>query len=296
MMKKSTSLLFFIILCLTYTVSVRAAQREITLAYLEQGLSELNENEKQIALQLLANELIKDSGLYMTIKPISTFPEIKRLILAGKIDYVIFNSYHYISHHDFIDQNINTPIWTIQRGPSDKENHIIVANKRHSSLDIKQFKDKTASLHQQYLLMKFYFEYIIKKTSGLNSSTFFKSINNTKTASKALLDVYFGLSDLCIVPKYIYDLSIDLNPALSQKLSIIHQSGERFLPILIFSFKHVDPVSKEVINNNIAKIGDTIRGRQILDMFNIQSVKLTNQEQIKPMINLYTNYQALIKQ
>ena len=53
--------MLLLLLCLT-DLSVSLAElekKQVHLAYLENGLSELKNNEKQVALQLLANELIK---------------------------------------------------------------------------------------------------------------------------------------------------------------------------------------------------------------------------------------------
>jgi len=270
-----------------------AEQQKVTLAYLENGLSELNENEKQIALQLLANEIIKDSRLHMLIKPVSTFSEIKHLINKAEIDYVILNSFHYITHYDFLTQFITPPIWAIQRGPKERENYILVANKRFSGFKISQLRNTTISLHKQYLLMNFYLDYLVKKQSKQNSTQFFKRLNYTKTASKAVLDVYFGKSDVCIVPEHIYNLTIDLNPAIKQELAIIHQSNEQFLPVLFFNFKRNDSLVNSIVNNNISNISNTVRGQQILEMFNIEEVKRTTPHQLQPMRTLFNNYQAL---
>ncbi|MFW5444421.1 MAG: phosphate/phosphite/phosphonate ABC transporter substrate-binding protein [Methylococcaceae bacterium] len=282
-----------ILFCVSTPNLVLAQQQFVTLAYLENGLKELKNNEKQVALQLLANELIIDSGLQMNVIPMRTFSEMQESIEDGDIDYVIFNSFHFLSHYDFLQDYFVAPLLAIKRGPSDRENFIIVANKQYADMDLNSLRNKTLSLHPQYLLMKFYLAYLIKQSSGLDYKQFFNKIKHTKTASQAVLDVYFGISDLCIIPKHIFDLTVDLNPAIMKKLVILHQSEEQFFPVLVFSFKHLDGSVRNLINRNLSELNQSVRGEQILDMFNIQSINPVTLEQLQPMRILFQNYQTL---
>ncbi len=285
-------LFFLVLFYLTSSNLVIANEEQLTLAYLENGLNELSNNKKQMGLQFMADELVKGSDLQMTILSVNTFPEIKRLIKAGKIDYLILNSFYYISHHDFLHQFFTAPIWAVQRGIADKENYILVGQKHTPAQDLKQLQGKRLSFHPQYLLMKFYLKYLIKQSSSLDIDDFFKNLKHTRTASQAILDVFFGISDVCIVPKHIFELTADLNPAIKQKLSIVHQSGEKFLPVLIFDFNRTVS-SHEHINNNLSTIGNSVRGRQLLEMLNIEAIKITNPEQLQPMRELFYSYKAL---
>ncbi len=288
-------LFFAILFCFAGSNLVKAEQKLFTLAYLENGLKELKNNDKQVALQLFANELIRGSGVQMTVKPVRTFPEMQQLISDGKVDYAIFNGYHLLEHYDFLHDHFVTPLLTIQRGPSGRENFIIVANKQYMGQQLKDLQGKTLSLHPQYLLMKFYLEYLIAKSTGLDILHFFNKIKHTKTASQAVLDVYFGSSDLCIIPKHIFDLTVELNPAIMQKIFIMHQSGKQFLPVLILNFKHVDNSIRSLINKNVSMLNQSARGQQILEMFSLQSVHTVKLEQLQPMQKTFKHYQSLLK-
>jgi len=278
----------------TFNLAFAQQYNEVTLAYLENGLNELSNNKKHMALQFLSEELVKGSDIRISILPVSTFPEIQSLIIAGKIDFVIFNSFYYIRHHDFLAQFIKDPIWVVQRGDQDKENYILLTNKQYADQNIIRLQGQRISFYPHYLLMKLYLEHLTKQSNSQDVASFFKKIKHTKTASQAVLDVFFGISDVCIVPKHIFDLTADLNPAIKQKLSIFHQSGEKFLPVLIFDFNHTNPVHNH-IHKNLSKIGDTVRGKQLLDMLNIEAIKVTNQEQLKPMQKLFQSHQVLLK-
>lgn len=48
-----------------------------------------------------------------------------------------------------------------------------------------------------------------------------------------------------------------------------------------------------MINKNLATLADTPRGEKILELFNIQSVKLIVPEQLQTMHKLFLDYQSL---
>ncbi len=83
----------------------------------------------------------------------------------------------------------------------------------------------------------------------------------------------FGVSDICIVAKHIFDLSVELNLAILKKVVIVHQSGETFLPVLFFSFNHLNSDIRNSINANMSVLKQTTQGKNILDMFNNQVSK-----------------------
>jgi len=285
--------MFIMVFLLAVSNVVSAEPNELTMAYVENGLTELRNNEKQVALQLLVNELIKDSGFKMVVKPFSTFAQLQRSIVTGDVDFLIINSFHYISHADFFHKEIVEPIWSVLHGPLDYETHILVAHKRYAELSLQDFKGKQISFYTQHLMMNFNLEYIVKKASGLDSSHFFKKIKSTKTASQAVLDVYFGGSDLCVIPKYLYDLTVELNPAMLKKIVIIKPESEQFIPVLLFNFKHTDPAARGAVNKNIAVLDETVRGKQIMEIFKVQIVNLITEEELEPMRKLFQTYQAL---
>ncbi len=273
-----------------------AEENQMTTIYLQNGLNELSKNEKQMGLQLLSNELIKDSGMTMVVKPVNTFEKIQQLIKAGEIDYAILNSFHYLKHFDYLHQVANKSLWTIQRGPNSTEKYIIVANKDLKNKTIGQLSGASLSFYPHYLLMNFYLDFTIKQSSGLTREQFFKKMKHTKTASQAILDVFFGISELAIVPRFVFDLTVELNPAIKQQLVIIHQSKETFFPVLIFNFnsRH-PPFIKKMVNNNLTTLDDKARGKQILDMFNIRSIKPINFDQLQSMRLLFQQYTLLLK-
>ncbi len=228
-----------LLLCI-FPMAGSEANKDVIFAYLVAGLTDLKSNERQIALQLLANELTRDTDLKILIKPVLTFARMQDLIEQGKIDFTIINSFHYLDNYQFFQKVITSPVWAVRRGPADFESYLVVAQKQYADIPLNFFRNKQLSTHSQYLLMNFYLEFLLYNSTRDAAQDFFNKIKQTKTASHVVLEVYFNASDLCIVPRHIFDLTVDLNPAILKGLAVIHQSESLFSPALTFTFEHVD--------------------------------------------------------
>lgn len=286
--------LFFLISCsIFFNAAVSAQEQTLTLAYLENGLADLKDSEMQIALQLLAKELTQDSDVNMSIKAVPTLPEMFALIKSGKVNYTIINSFNYIMEKDQLSPYLDATMWAIQRSQKAQEDYVLVVRKETPYKDIGSLSGKRLSLHQDYLLMKLYLQFIVKKNSHLSLEKFFKSVKNTRTASQTVLDVYFSTSDVCIVPQHILDLVAELNPDINNKLKVVHHSGEQFIPALVLSFKGIPENINTIVAHNTEQINRTLRGQQILNMFHIQSLVKTSVNQLDYMIDMYNEYKSM---
>lgn len=287
-------LIVSIIVCLLSLPRTSVANpKEIAIAYLQNGLGHLNSYERQIALQSLANKIFKTQGFNIKLIPFVSFFEMQQSIIQGDIDFSIINSFHYLSHHPFFQQYTVNPIWTVQRGTSAAENYILIANNQHTGKSLADFKNKTISLYKEHLLLEFYLDFLTKKESGQIHSAFFSKIKYTNSISLSVLDVFFGNSDLCLVSSHVFDLATELNPAIKKKVTIIHQSGEKFLPGLLLGFKHVDPSIRHIIDTRVSKFDTSPVGQKILELLSIQRIRTIRQEELSPMLDLFKNYQVL---
>ncbi|BCG65950.1 MAG: hypothetical protein methR_P3822 [Methyloprofundus sp.] len=286
---------YVLVICLYLALTnvAHAKPEQFTLAYLKTGLSELTDTNRRVGLKLLVNELIQDDTVRQTIQPVDSLAGLQHLIIRSDVDYIFINSYHYISHYDFFKQHLKQPIWAIQRGTERRENYIIVTRKRYAGQSLHQLRGKNISLYQPYLLVKLYLDYLIKQSDNQNSTQFFSKIKYTKTASQPILDVFFGKSDLCIVQQHIFDLAVDLNPAILKELTIIHESGHLFFPALAFSLKQADSLYITTVNQGLSNFEENIRGEQILEMLGLHKIIPIQAEQLQPMYHIYQAFHGL---
>jgi ABC-type phosphate/phosphonate transport system substrate-binding protein len=287
--------LVLVILLVFYSIvfSVHAQQQTLNIVYLENGLKDLNKVDKLVALNLLAKEFIKGSDTDTSLVAVNSIEEMIDSIKQGKVHYGILNSYYYLAYSEQLKPFMGPDLWKIQRSFEEKEDYVLVVNKNIDYIDIKSLAGKRLSVHQDYLMMNFYLKYWIKKTANQPVEKFFKSIKNTKTASQSVLDVFFNTSDVCIVPEYILNLVRELNPAINNDIKVVHHSGANFIPALVLTFNYSGNAYADKVRNNLGTLTDTVRGQEILNLFNIKNITPAHHDSLTYMFDIFNEYALL---
>lgn len=265
----------------------------VTIAYLQDGLSELQKTEKQVAFKLWAEELTGKGKFEVVILPVTTMSRMSALIKAKAVNFAILNTVHFLNHRDELQEYFDRTIWAVQRTASLYEEYIVVTGKEKNIEKIAQLAGKRFSIAKDRLLMNFYLDYLILKAGYPVSAGFFKKVKETYTASQAVLDVFFGKSDACIVPKHVFDMAVELNPSIMERLKIIHRSGANFIPVLIIGSVFNSDFVNSVLSDSINKIHDSPRGEQIIDLLKIHSAVVIGPEQLAMMSSIYSDYRRL---
>jgi hypothetical protein len=270
-----------------------AESQKITLAYLETGLKDLNDANRHAALQLLSKELTRGSDLEFQVVALQSMPEMLEMFAAGKLNYIIINSYLYLTDRLKLQYYLNDELWAIQRAEDANEEYVLVVANDYNYKNINSLSGKSISVHKDYLLQKFYLNYLIQKQTGLPVDKFFKRIKETRTDSQAVLDVFFRTSDSCLVPQYVVNLVAELNPAVLQGIHIVHHSGADFIPAIVLVSKNNPMYIGNIVRKNLLTLSESTRGQEILNLFSIKSIRLSNAAALQNMIKIYDDYQSL---
>ena len=269
----------------------RAQEKNMTLAYIETGLKELNNTDKHVALQILAKELTKNVDTRLAVTPLNSMREMLDLANAGKLNYSLINSYFYLKNIEQLRPLITDEIWAAQRGQDLEEDYVLIVNNDTDYRDIRSLSGKRLSTYTDDLLMGFYLQQLIQREANTSPERFFKSIKDTRTLSQSVLDVFFKTSDSCIVPNHIVDLVVELNPAVKQGIKIVHHSGANFIMALILVFKNNPETEANAIRGNLQELPNSVAGQQILELFHIKTITQIPPESLNNMLSLYRQHQ-----
>lgn len=285
--------LVFLLALFGFVFNAYAQQPTLNIVYLENGLKDLNKVDKLVALNLLAKEFIKGSDSDISLLAVNSIEEMIDWVKQGKVHYGILNSYYYLSYSEQLKPFTGPDLWKIQRSFEEKEDYVLVINKNIDYKDLKSLAGKRLSVHQDYLMMNFYLKYWLKKSANQPVEKFFKSIKNTKTASQSVLDVFFNTSDVCIVPEYILNLVRELNPAINKGIKVVHHSGANFIPALVLTFNYSSNAYADKVRSNLEALTDTVRGQEILNLFNIKNITPTHHDSLAYMFDIFNEYALL---
>lgn len=287
---------FITLLCCLGAICCLASEVQaaspVTIVYLQDGMSELQKTEKQVALQLWVEEMAHEGDLEVEVLPVATVSRLVQLIKLKKVNYVIINSVHYLKHGE-LKEFFKQSFWAVQRSNTLYEEYVIVSRKQNNIKGFKQLPNTQLSIAHDGLLMHFYLNYLALKAGYPASKRIFKKIRNTHTASQAVLDVYFGKSDVCIVPRHILNMAVELNPSIMERLNIAHRSGDIFIPVLIIGTTNTPDDVSAAFADAIEVINASPRGEQIINLFKINSIVRIQPEKLAAMSAIYTEFQRL---
>jgi ABC-type phosphate/phosphonate transport system substrate-binding protein len=282
------ALFLFAIFFSSSSVTLAAESSISHFVYLQDGIDDSQSAEKQIAIKVWNEWVAQNGDFNISTHSAATMPDFFKLIKNQKIDYALMDGSNFVRYYNKLKPILSGEAWGVQRSDKAYEEYVLLTRKGGNVTEINELKGTTLSLYPDYGLLRMYLDKLIMNVSHTSLGNFFNIIREVQTESQAILDVFFGYSDVCLVSKHVLDAAVELNPAIRDKVKIIHRSGEKYVPVIYIAFNNVSDIEQSRFNKAMNKLNNTTRGKQLLNLFGIQAIKKINQEKLYPMLELNT--------
>lgn len=169
------------------------------------------------------------------------------------------------------------------------ERFIILSDKKSKFKSITDLKDAKISISSDYSgtsIQYYWLNNLFNKQFGTSFDKYSKNISVAKEYKQALMDVFFGKSDVCIINKFTYYTMIKLNPQIDKTLQVIVES-EDFAPKVIYLSDTFDQKLKSFILSRLLKLNKYDTGKQIKDVFRYDNIVLFEESLINSAKKLY---------
>lgn len=274
---------FLLLLSIIVMVNCAYAEDKINIAYLKEGLKDLNKAEKLIALQMWSEDVARINHVPAEIRSYDSMSELLSDIQLKQIHFALMNTGNYLMYQKQLLPFLSSDIYATLRTEEIYESFIVLVNKKSSINALDDLKNKRFSIVEDYIIQHRYLEYLTKNINRQSPAQYFKLLKTRPSENQALLDVFFGVSDGCIVAQHFYKMAIELNPTLADQLNVIINSGPVFIPAILIAFNYDTENIREKFGKNLLDAQFTARGREILDLFKINRIVRVDAEQLKPM-------------
>jgi ABC-type phosphate/phosphonate transport system substrate-binding protein len=122
--------------------------------------------------------------------------------------------------------------------------------------------------------------------------SFFSSVQEARTASQALMPVFFRTADACVVTGNVLDLASELNPQVGKELRILAKTGK--LAGGIIALRHDLPEQrKQKIKEALMTLRDDQEGRQLFVLFQLERLVPYRPEYLKGTEAFITEHRRL---
>jgi phosphonate transport system substrate-binding protein len=238
-------------------------QDRFVLAYSARMFYDVDQKDATAALTVYSKEIAKEHGAQVESIFYKDPEGLADAFLAGKVDLAVFMSDDYarLSHKLDFDMAMS-----IVRGGKKTERFFILVKSDSPYHNLQDLRNQSLSRAKGDGLGLLYLDGLLLKQKLPEAAKYFSVVNETVKPSQALLAVFFGQSDVCIVNERSYDLMSELNPQVKVRLRSIGVSPEYVLGVGIFR-KDMPAEKRKILENALLNIGDSPRGKQVLTLF-----------------------------
>jgi ABC-type phosphate/phosphonate transport system substrate-binding protein len=163
---------------------------------------------------------------------------------------------------------------------------------KHKVNDLKDLKGKKLLLPLNDRLSKIFIDTLTLRHSNQSAEFFFSSVRFKKKSNRLILDLFFGDTDAVVVYRSYFDVMVELNPQIAQKIIILENYP---LKSTNFAFFRHDYPYAELIFPKIDTFSRLPRGKQMLEIFKSDKLVRSKVKDLEPVEELLKEYKRLEK-
>jgi phosphonate transport system substrate-binding protein len=117
------------------------------------------------------------------------------------------------------------------------------------------------------------------------ASAHFGLITRVGKPARAVLPVFFGQQDACLISRYGYELMVELNPQIGSVLTAMAISPPLMHAIMVFD-RQFSPDDRPAVLRALLSLQDTPRGQQVMSVFSIDRLVEGTPADLAPSLDL----------
>ncbi len=262
----------------------------IKIGFYLDGIDQLEFKDNMLAIKAWFNILAKEVGEEIDVIYYSDLLKLEKDFKEHKIEYVSINLYHYLNNKKRFDSYISE-YWSIRKGEEKLDDYLIIVHEDSKIDGLKDISNKTIAIKNKNYLDTLFLNKELSKEKNLDGNNKLKTV---KSFSRAVLDVFFKKYDVCVVPKYSFELASELNPILNKRLKVISSSGPTFLPVIAFFHKNTKQILKDKFEQSVKNMKNTVAGKNIFNLFKMEELYRVEKDVIVKQKQYFDEYINLL--
>lgn len=220
---------------------------------------------------LLAEEAMKKLNIKLSSTKAILFEsmhELHEAVVHGEIDMVVAPPLlisRYFQHNELTDGYVGM----LESGDSDNLLLIVRNDKKINSM--KDLLGKRLVISNDDELADMFIDTLFLKALNKGYRNSVGSVEIQNKGSRAVLDIYFNKADMGVVYRNAYDVMVELNPNISEKVIIFDKIPvkSRNFSYFVRGYPFVDVMTTLAITT----LKNNVRAKQILDIFRMSTLE-----------------------
>jgi ABC-type phosphate/phosphonate transport system substrate-binding protein len=234
--------------------------------------AETDTRDARVAMELWARELSKSMGLETTPKTLifSDVKDLRSALTRGELTIITLSAVEYLSIRDSVKLR---PIIVASNNRGRERDQLLLVRKASDISSIQGLRNKTISLLPpgKHESSHIWLDVLLLRGGIRQAAGYFRKIQESATASQAIMSLFFGKVDAAIVSRGAFETAKTLNPQLGRRLTVMVES-KSLIGDLTCIPSSISNTLGQTIENAALDLHKTTTGRQIFTLFQIDRV------------------------
>ena len=298
----NNKLYFVLFISLLFVVKLNAQRGNdilpdstIYFGYSTKTLIDFDATNAKAALEVLSTHIARQRGYSNKIETIfySDLDELEKDLSENKLHMIVFIPHDYIKMKDKYQIE---PALVSERNGSAFTKFVLICRKDNIKRDFNYFKNKKlfVSVSEGNDLPFLWLNNILYDNGIESYKSLFGQVSEVAKPASAVLPVFFSKADAAIVLKSSYDLLKELNSQIKNDLIVLAESEPILLSITAFN-SNLSYSKKKNLQESIVSIKNSKEGKQMLDLFKVDSMVAYNPNYLKSTEDLLNKNKRIKK-
>lgn len=241
------------------------------------------------ALDIWVVEVGRRNGLRMESRIYNDVRDVLADLKAGKVDMVTGTMLDYLYLAERTD--IEVAFVGTSNGRKAEVFRLLV----RADADIKDLADlrgKRLVVRKGEELGLLYVDVLLLRKGLGTCRSLFETVTEKQRPSQAVLSVFFGQADACIVAEGVVETMAAMNPQVGERLRAMASSPDLVDRVSFFR-KAYDARAKDLLLRQASRLKETPGGRQLLLLFRGDGVARLRESELSPVRALLDEYKRL---
>lgn len=265
----------------------------LNVGYSIAAFVDMNTRDAHALTEVLVELLVRKTGLDLTSEVFMFYDlsSMDEAVRAAKLDVIILLALEYLEIGDHL--TLDPSFVPVMGGEVFDEFLLLVRRddrmKQLADLEKRKLMAGGSAGSSVPLL---WLDTMLMKEGLPPGKEFFSSIHEAKKAAQAVLPVFFGQADACVVLRRDFETMVELNPQVGETL-VIQRVSPGFLRGLICIRKGYG--YRDLAKRSFAELHSDPSGRQLLALFRVDKLIPFDPSYLESVRGLFREYRALRK-
>lgn len=267
--------------------------KTVGVGYIANTISGVDKRDAKVALEVMVRKIV--ARKFPDVQSSSVIcQDLKAAVTAVENEEIDIMTLLSINYLEISDRNVLIPKYIGSIGRKPEESYVLLVKNTSNIKGIGQLRNKTILVQKggSGVISLMWLDTLLMEQSLPESRFFFNSVKKIDKVSMAVLPVFFGQADACLVPRRAYETMVELNPQVGKELNVLSESPGYLVTISCFRSGLVEKHQK-TIEEQFDTLDELPEYQQILILFHLKSVKRYKPEYLLNVKELYNKYHRL---